>query len=78
MIASREEKQLSLMEIPPLEAAAENVLEILSKQVGVPTVNSWLKPLRFVKIEDLDMHITQVAASCCGFTFFPPCRVRYG
>lgn len=51
-LPSRDVRQLSLMEVPPLEAAAENVLETLSKTLGEGTVNQWLRPLRFVKLED--------------------------
>ena len=38
-------EQLILIEQTPVEEAWGNVLEILGKQLGVPTVNSWLKPL---------------------------------
>ena len=46
------EQQLTLIEQTPLEEAWENALEILGKQLGVPTVNSWLKPLRLNGCKD--------------------------
>ena len=46
------EKQLILIEQTPLEEAWENALEILEKQLGVATVNSWLKPLRLMGCEN--------------------------
>ncbi len=38
-------KQLMLVEKTPLEEAWENVLEIMNRHLGAPTVNSWLKVL---------------------------------
>jgi plasmid replication initiation protein len=46
------ETQLLLIEQTPLEEAWENAFEILGKQLGVPTANSWLKPLQLVGCEN--------------------------
>ena len=46
------DKQLILIEQTPLEEAWENALEILGKQLGVATVNSWLKPLHLTGFEN--------------------------
>lgn len=40
------DQQLALIERSPLEEAWENVLDILRRQIGEPTVKSWLSPLR--------------------------------
>jgi plasmid replication initiation protein len=44
-------EQFELIEKTPLEEAWENVLEILCVQLTEPTVNSWLKGLRIVGLE---------------------------
>ena len=42
------QEQIALIEKTPLEEAWENVLEIMNRHLGEPTVNSWLKVLRLV------------------------------
>lgn len=46
--ANAKEQQIDLIEKTPLEEAWENVLEIMNKHLGEPTVNSWLKILHLV------------------------------
>lgn len=46
--AHPKEEQIDLIEKSPLEEAWENVLEIMNKHLGEPTVNSWLKILHLV------------------------------
>jgi plasmid replication initiation protein len=43
---------LELIERTPLEEAWENVLEILRRQIGEATANSWLKPLHIISFEN--------------------------
>jgi plasmid replication initiation protein len=47
----KNEQQLPLIERSPLEEAWENVLEILSQQIGEASVKSWMKPLHLVNFE---------------------------
>ena len=46
------EKQLTLIEIPPLESAWQNVLAALRQDLGPAVVKSWLEPCRVVSLED--------------------------
>ncbi len=50
-ITQKEQAQLPLIEQSPLEEAWENVLELLGKQIGLPTANSWLRPLQLNGLE---------------------------
>lgn len=45
------EQQIPLIEKTPLEEAWENVLEIMNKVLGEPTVNSWLKVLHLKGVD---------------------------
>ena len=49
---ARAERQPALIERSPLEEAWENVLDMLRRQMGEATVNSWLKPLHVVSFDD--------------------------
>jgi len=51
-IVAKGDAQLELIELSPLEEACENVFEILRKQIGEPTANSWLKPLHVVSFDN--------------------------
>jgi plasmid replication initiation protein len=52
LAANSKEAQLELIELPPLEAAWQNVLEHLRKQLGAPTVKSWLEKSRLISLEE--------------------------
>ena len=45
------EKQLTLIEIPPLESAWQNVLAALRQDLGPAVVKSWLEPCRVDSLE---------------------------
>ena len=49
--AKTEPEQLPLLEISPLDEAWENVFEVMSKQLGTATANSWIKPLKVTGLE---------------------------
>jgi plasmid replication initiation protein len=51
-VETKAEQQLPLIERSPLEEAWENVLDILSQQIGEATVKSWMKPLHLVNFEN--------------------------
>jgi hypothetical protein len=48
----KEDKQIALIELSPLEEAWENVLDTLRHQLGEATVNSWLQPLQVMSFEE--------------------------
>lgn len=50
--AAPKPEQLPLIEKSPLEEAWENVLEMMDRQLGAPTVNSWLRNLRLVELQN--------------------------
>lgn len=54
--AADKQEQLPLIEKSPLEEAWENVLEIMNKHLGAPTVNSWLKGLHVKRLEGDTLH----------------------
>jgi plasmid replication initiation protein len=50
-----EQEQLLLIEQSPLEEAWENVLTVLTKQIGTSLAASWLKPLQPVSFENVTL-----------------------
>jgi plasmid replication initiation protein len=50
-----EQEQLLLIERSPLEEAWENVLTVLTKQIGTNLAASWLKPLQPVSFENVTL-----------------------